>query len=82
MYWKTASAIGALGIAASSLAPVLYARLETVRLWYDVIGVDVSGHRGHINWSSLAASGVAQSPSYRARRGRDVVRGALAILYG
>jgi lysozyme len=59
MYWKTASAIGALGIAASSLAPVLYARLETARLWYDVIGVDVSGHQGHINWTALAASGVA-----------------------
>lgn len=43
-HWKTAVAIGAVGVAALAAlasAPILYARLETARLWYEVIGVDV-----------------------------------------
>jgi lysozyme len=54
--WKTAVAIATLGIVA--LAPFLYPRLETGRLWHDVIGVDVSGHQGDIDWPSLAAGGI------------------------
>ena len=54
--WKTGVAIVALGIVAS--APCLYPRLETGRLWHDVIGVDVSGHQGEIEWPSLAAGGI------------------------
>src|SRR6516165_7639969 len=54
--WKTA-AIVALGVVA--LAPFLYPQLETGWLWHDVIGVDVSGHQGDIDWLSLAAGGVA-----------------------
>jgi lysozyme len=54
--WKSV-AILALGVAAS--APFLYPRLETGRLWYDVIGVDVSGHQGDIDWTLLTAGGVA-----------------------
>jgi lysozyme len=57
--WKTGVAIGAVGMAALASAPFLYARLETARLWYDVIGVDVSGHQGDIDWAPVAASGVA-----------------------
>jgi lysozyme len=54
--WKTGVAIVTLGVVA--LAPFLYPRLETGRLWHDVIGVDVSGHQGDIDWPSLAAGGV------------------------
>jgi lysozyme len=56
MRWKTAAIVG-LGVVAS--APFLYPRLETGWLWHDVIGVDVSGHQGDIDWLSLAAGGVA-----------------------
>jgi lysozyme len=54
--WKIA-AIAALCVAA--LAPFLYPRLEVGWLWHDVIGVDVSGHQGDVDWPSLAGSGVA-----------------------
>jgi lysozyme len=57
--WKTGIAIGAFSIAALVLAPLLYPRLETAWLWHNVIGVDVSNHNGDIDWTSLAASGVA-----------------------
>lgn len=58
---RTNVAAGIIGLAALGLvlAPLLYPRLETARLWHDVIGVDVSGHQGDIDWTSLAASGVA-----------------------
>jgi lysozyme len=59
MRWKTGMAIVALGIAALALAPFLYPRLETGRLWHDMIGVDVSSHQGDIDWPSLAAGGIA-----------------------
>jgi lysozyme len=52
-------AIAVVGIVALALVPFLYPRLETGQLWHDVIGVDVSGHQGDIDWPSLAASGVA-----------------------
>jgi lysozyme len=57
--WKGGVAIVVLGVAAFPLAHFLYPRLETGRLWYDVIGVDVSGHQGIIDWPSLTAGGVA-----------------------
>jgi lysozyme len=57
--WKTGAAIAAFGLAAAASAPFLYPRLETARLWHDVIGVDVSGHQGDIDWPALAAGGVA-----------------------
>jgi lysozyme len=37
----------------------IYARLELARLRYQVIGVDVSHHQGHIDWSALAGAGIA-----------------------
>jgi lysozyme len=58
-YWKAGVGVAALSIAALASAPFLYARLETARLWHDVIGVDVSNHQGAIDWTSLTASGVA-----------------------
>jgi lysozyme len=57
--WKAGAAIGALSIAGVALAPFLYGRVETARLWHDVIGVDVSSHQGDIDWMLLGASGVA-----------------------
>jgi lysozyme len=57
--WKARVAVGVLSIVAVALAPFWYARLETAWLWHDVIGVDVSNHQGDIDWTQLAASGVA-----------------------
>ncbi len=56
---ETGLAIAALAIAVLILAPFLYPRLETGWLWHDVIGVDVSGHQGDIDWASLAATDIS-----------------------
>lgn len=48
----------ALGMAALA-APHVYPRVELAPLWYPVVGVDVSNHQGDIDWSALAASGIA-----------------------
>src|SRR5262245_31016447 len=52
-----------LGLAAlgggGALATIAYPRLELGRLWYDVIGVDISNHQGDVDWQALAASNVA-----------------------
>jgi len=50
------AALGGGGALASIFA---YPRLELARLWYDVIGVDVSNHQGDVDWQALAASNVA-----------------------
>jgi lysozyme len=50
------AALGGGGALATILA---YPHLELARLWYDVIGVDVSNHQGDIDWQSLATSNVA-----------------------
>jgi lysozyme len=83
--WKTGVAIGAFGLAAAASAPFLYARLETARLWHDVIGVDVSSHEGDIDWTALAASSVAfayikatEGGDFRDRRFQDNWDGAKA----
>jgi lysozyme len=53
-----------LGLAAlaggAGLAGVLaYPHVDTARLWYDVIGVDVSHHQGAIDWPTLARTDIA-----------------------
>ena len=49
--------MGCILFAAASIA--LYPRIETARLWYDVVGIDVSHHQGRIDWPSVAAGGTA-----------------------
>jgi lysozyme len=53
-----------LGLAAlaggAGLGGVLaYPHVDTARLWYDVIGVDVSHHQGAIDWPTLARTDIA-----------------------
>jgi lysozyme len=53
-----------LGLAAlaggGGLAGILaYPHVDTARLWYDVIGVDVSHHQGAIDWPTLARTDIA-----------------------
>ena len=50
------AALGSGGALATILA---YPPLELARLWYDMIGVDVSNHQGDVDWQALAASNVA-----------------------
>lgn len=51
---RIALAVGVLALVAIAAAPFLYPRIETARLWDDVIGVDVSNHQGNIDWKALA----------------------------
>jgi lysozyme len=51
---------GALAAGAGAGGGVLaYPHVETARLWYGVIGVDVSHHQGDIDWPTLAHTDVA-----------------------
>jgi lysozyme len=51
--------LGALATGAGAGGGVLaYPNIETARLWYDVIGVDVSNHQGNIDWPMLARTDV------------------------
>jgi lysozyme len=45
--------------AAIVAGPGVYSRIELAPLRYDVIGVDVSSHQGHIDWRALAGSGIS-----------------------
>jgi lysozyme len=45
----------------SGLGLALYPRIETARLWYEVVGIDVSHHQGKIDWPRVAEAGVAFS---------------------
>jgi lysozyme len=38
---------------------IAYPYVETAKLWYNVIGVDVSNHQGDVDWPLLAKSNVA-----------------------
>jgi lysozyme len=52
--------LGALAVGIGAGAGMLaYPHVETGRLRYDVIGVDVSHHQGHIDWRTLARTDVA-----------------------
>jgi lysozyme len=47
---------GGIGIGGGVLA---YPHIDTARIWYDVIGVDVSHHQGDIDWPTLARTDVS-----------------------
>jgi lysozyme len=53
--------LGALaaGVGAIGAGVLAYPHVETARLWYDVVGVDVSHHQGSIDWRALAGTDVA-----------------------
>jgi lysozyme len=54
--------VGVAGLGALAyphVYPHLYPYLEPGRLWYNVIGVDVSHHQGEIDWPELAGTGIA-----------------------
>jgi lysozyme len=55
------AALVALGLFGAGIVfgSQIYPRLELARLRYEVIGVDVSHHQGHIDWSALARAGTA-----------------------
>jgi lysozyme len=38
---------------------LVYPHIDTARVWYDVIGVDVSHHQGNIDWPTLAGTDVS-----------------------
>jgi len=83
---KRLSAAVAL-VAIAALAAVFFSsRLEPARLWYDVIGVDVSNHQGDIDWPRLAGSDVAfayikatEGGDFRDRRFQQNWNGAKAV---
>ena len=53
--FKILSLLLAIGL----LAFALYPRIETGKLWYDIVGVDVSHYQGQIDWRRLRQAGVS-----------------------
>jgi lysozyme len=51
--------LGALAAGAGVGGALAYPHVDVARLWYDVIGVDVSNHQGDIDWRTLARTDVA-----------------------
>jgi lysozyme len=50
----------AVAAGAAAVGGVLvFPYLDVARLWYDVIGVDVSNHQGDIDWPTLARTDIA-----------------------
>src|SRR5262245_31614756 len=47
-------------VAGAGVGSVLaYPHVNVARLWYDVVGVDVSNHQGDIDWPRLARTDIA-----------------------
>jgi lysozyme len=51
--------LGALAGGAAVSGVLAYPHVDVARLWYDVIGVDVSNHQGEIDWPTLARTDIA-----------------------
>jgi lysozyme len=51
--------LGALAGGAGLGSVLAYPHVDVARLWYDVIGVDVSNHQGDIDWAALARTDVS-----------------------
>lgn len=59
-YHRRAVLLGLGAAAGAGIGGVLgYPHLDVARLWYDVIGVDVSNHQGEIDWPTLARTDIA-----------------------